>query len=88
MRSGQSCEEVRMEKHIDAEGMERLCQAVIVQAAKDYRTALHTLKRNPASGSAKDTVNEIEKFLRSEYYESLTDVNGEYLIRKLREEAR
>jgi len=76
-----------MELYLDREGLDRLCQAIIVQAAKDYRTALRNLKKNPHSGGAKSTIREIERFFRSQYYESLTDVDGEYLIRKLREEA-
>jgi len=76
-----------MKRYVDAEGQELLCRAIVVQAAKDYRAALKALKKNPGSATAKDTVREVERFFQSEYYELLTDVNGEYLIRKLREEA-
>ncbi|MCD8195878.1 MAG: hypothetical protein LUE24_01680 [Lachnospiraceae bacterium] len=65
---------------------ESLANAIIIQAVKDYRTALKTLKRNPDNMSATDTVNEVERFLRSQWYTALSDVSGEYLIRKLKQE--
>jgi len=63
-----------------------LCNAIIIQAVKDYRLALKNLKRNPDSYKAKDTKEECERFFRSKYYMGLTDVDGEYLIRRLNEE--
>ena len=66
---------------------EELANAIILQAVKDYRRALKLLSRNPHSHSALAAVNEMERFFRSEWYETLTPVNGEMLIRKLREEA-
>jgi len=41
---------------------ENLANAIIIQAVKDYRTALKTLKRNPDNMDAADTVNEVERF--------------------------
>lgn len=66
---------------------ERLANAIIIRAAKDYRSALKRLKRNPHNQSAQADAKSIEQFFRSEWYMCLTDVNGELLIRKLREEA-
>ena len=44
-----------------------LCNAIIIQAVKDYRLALKNLKRNPDSYRAKDTKDECERFFRSKY---------------------
>ncbi len=66
---------------------ENLANAIVLQAAKDYRRALKPLIKNPHSLSAMAVVNEIERFFRSEWYETLTLVDGEMLMRKLREEA-
>ncbi|MCD7716078.1 MAG: hypothetical protein LUI39_06475 [Lachnospiraceae bacterium] len=63
-----------------------LGNAIIIQAVKDYRMALRTLKKNPDCMSAKDTRREIEQFFRSQWYMMLTDVDGEFLIQKLNEE--
>lgn len=69
------------------DGYERLANEIILLAVKDYRGALKKLKRNPHNYAAKDTVAEVERFFRSDWYKELTEVDGEMLIRKLREEA-
>ena len=66
---------------------ENLANAIILLAVKDYRQALKLLSKNPHSRSAMAAVNEMERFFRSDWYETLTSVDGEMLIRKLREEA-
>lgn len=66
---------------------ENLANAIILLAVKDYRRALKLLSKNPHSRSAMAAVNEMERFFRSDWYETLTSVDGEMLIRKLREEA-
>ncbi len=66
---------------------EELANAIVLQAVKDYRQALKLLSENPHSRSAMAAVNEMERFFRSDWYETLTFVDGEMLIRKLREEA-
>jgi len=67
---------------------EKLANAIVIQAAKDYRAAAKKLKRNPRNQAAQAEIDSIERFFRSQWYEVLTDVPGELLIRKLREEAR
>lgn len=69
------------------DGYERLANEIILLAVKDYRGALRKLKHNPHSRTAQDTVDEVERFFRSDWYKSLTEIDGEMLIRKLREEA-
>ncbi|MCD7805598.1 MAG: hypothetical protein LUH03_10755 [Oscillospiraceae bacterium] len=66
--------------------VERLCQAIIVQAAKDYRRALSSLKRDPKSRYGLGKKQELERFFRSKWYKAMTDVDGEFLIIKLQEE--
>ena len=66
---------------------ENLANSIILLAVKDYRQALKLLSKNPHSRPAMATVKEMERFFRSDWYETLTSVDGEMLIRKLREEA-
>ena len=66
----------------------RLANAIILSAAADYRAALKKVKRNPKSKSAIDETLQIEKFFRSSWYQQLTSVDGEFLIRKLQDEIR
>jgi len=53
-----------------------LGNAIILQAVDDYRNALDGISYNrfPPEKIARD----IEKFFRSEYFEILTKVGGEY----------
>ena len=57
-----------------------LANAIIVQAAKDYRKALRQLKRNPKYDAARDTKNEVERFFHSEWFHYLTNVDPDYLL--------
>ena len=65
---------------------EKLANGIVIQAAKDYRTALRKLKRNPQNQLAKAEADSIERFFRSDWYKCLTEVDGEMVLRKLREE--
>ena len=63
-----------------------LANAIIVQAVKDYREALRLLNMNPNDKSAQHDKRSIERFFRSEWFSILTDLNGELLMKKLKEE--
>ena len=63
-----------------------LANAIIIQAVKDYRNALKTLKRYPRYEPAKKVVAEVEEFFRSEWYGTLTSVDADMLMRKIRRE--
>ena len=65
---------------------EKLANAIILQAVKDYRSALRKLKRKPGNALAHAEIDSIERFFRSDWYKCLTEVDGEMLIRKLKEE--
>ena len=63
-----------------------LANAIVISAAKDYRTALRRLRRNPKNKTALSEIADLEWFFRSDWYAMLTNVPGETLIRKLKEE--
>ena len=65
---------------------ENLANAVIAQAAEDYRRLLKRVKKNPANREALDEALQIERFFRSGWYQRLTNVDGEFLICKLQED--
>ncbi len=65
---------------------ENLANAIILQAVKDYRTALKCMDRNPNNRNAQSDKEEVERFFRSQWYSALTSVDGEMLIRSLQEE--
>lgn len=59
---------------------ENLANAIVLQAVKDYRAAKK--RKNSAN------IGIIRKFFRSDWFRTLTDIDGEWLIRKLDEEAK
>ena len=68
------------------EPYENLANAIIVLAAKDYRAALRRQKRHPGSHETQHTIDRLEAFFWSAWFEVLTDVEGEYLIARIRKE--
>ena len=70
----------------DITNYENLANAIILQAVKDYRMALKSLKANPRNRTAMADKDEIEGFFRSDWFSVLTSVDGEMLIRSLQME--
>ena len=75
-------------KNLAEDPYERLANAIVLQAVADYRVALKKIKAHPKNREAISEALEIEKFFRSGWYSILTDVDGEYLIRRLQDEVR
>ena len=65
-----------------------LAHAIVLQAVKDYKSALRTLRRYPRYEPAKETKAEVEEFFRSQWFRTLTEIDGEMLIEKLQEAIR
>ncbi len=65
---------------------ENLANAIVLSAVDDYRRALRRLSKNPESKTVLADVESLERFFRSNWYATLTSVEGEFLIRKLRAE--
>ena len=75
-------------KNLAEDPYEHLANAIILSAVSDYRAALKRVKRNQGSKTAMDETLRIEKFFRSPWYQQLTSVDGEFLIRMLQDEIR
>ena len=67
-------------------GYQELANAIIVQACKDYRRALKILKKFPGDKGFLSGCTEIENFFHSSLYGTLTNIDGDILIAKIREE--
>lgn len=65
---------------------EELANAIILQAVRDYRSALKSIKKYGKNKDAENTKCECESFFRSGWYRTLTQVDGEMLISALRAE--
>lgn len=66
---------------------EELANAIVMQAVKDWRKAVKTLKKKTRKEPAKQMKEECERFFRSQWFEDLTDVDGSFILRKLKQEA-
>ena len=67
---------------------QKLANAIVEQAVKDYRTAQARVKANPESADhAKVEVRQLERFFRSSWFEVLTDVDGRLILSRLKKEA-
>lgn len=65
---------------------EKLANAIVLQAAKDYRTALKRVARHPKDRDGLAAKNECERFFRSGWFGILTGIDPEMLMRKLQME--
>ena len=68
------------------DGYQALANAIVMSAVKDYKTALKRKKKNPNNRSAQAQISSLERFFRSSYCQILSDLNSEYLIRRMRKE--
>ena len=62
------------------ENYQKLANAIILQAVKDFKPAYRRLKNHPNDRLAQDTVREITKFFCSQYFEALSDLDGPALL--------
>ena len=65
---------------------EEMANAIIIQAAEDWREAKRKLQKHPSCEEAKATVKETESFFLSRDYAALTTYDGRKLLKRLKEE--
>ena len=66
---------------------EELANAVVIQACEDYkRVYVCHLCGNGKGKRIQKQLKELEAFFRSDWYKTLTEVDGEYLMQRLQEE--
>ena len=63
--------------------VDALANAIIVQAANDYRVAKKALKANPNNAGMQYHVEEIKRFFHGNWFKQLTKVNPDFILRKL-----
>ena len=67
---------------------EELANAIVLSAVRDYRKALKRLKLYPWDSHARGVKRECERFFRSLWFMSLTNIDANMLIKRLRLEAK
>ena len=65
------------------DGYERLINAIVLQAVKDYRGVLKRLEKYPDNSEALWEKRKIEQFFRSRWFATLTTIDPEILIEAL-----
>lgn len=65
---------------------ENLANAIIEQAANDFREAKLRLQKNARDAEAEKTYREVKRFFRSAWFSRLTPLDSELLLEKLEEE--
>lgn len=65
---------------------EALGNAVVLQAVKDYREAVHKLTRGKKNTNAESTKQECERFFQSPYFNVFTQLDGKALLSQLEKE--
>ena len=68
------------------ENWEDFANAIIIQAAKDYRMAYRRLLKHPNSKAVQEDVRKLEAFFFGKWYASLTKVDAHYLVDRLKGE--
>lgn len=68
------------------DGYINLANAIILQAVKDYREVLQRWKRHPEKKAYLDDKKELERFFRSDWFSTLTNIDPEVLIGNLIQE--
>ena len=67
------------------EAWEDLANAIIIEAVEEYKQDLIHLARNPESEAAQRQAARQEQFFYSDWYDTLTNMDGRRLVRKLKE---
>ena len=66
---------------------ENIANAIVIQACKDYRRAYRRyLRRYRCTGTPDAELTELEAFFRSTWYRSLSALDGEYIMDRIRKE--
>lgn len=70
----------------DFTGEQALANAIVIKAMEDYEKALITINKNPKSYTASDTINEIKRFVKSDWFMLLTKFDGEELLKRVEQQ--
>ena len=62
---------------------QRLANAIIVQAARDYYMAASRLEYDADDKAAQYKKKRLQKFFHSSWYELLTDLDPEYIMKRI-----
>ena len=65
------------------DGYRNLADAIIMQAAHDYRRSVQQLIRKPYSAMALHDKQDVEAFFLGDWFQVLSDLDGQELLQRL-----
>ena len=74
------------QKHTGMDPWEALRNAIVIQAAEDYRKSLQALKGNPDNYMNRQTKRECEDFFTSDWFKDLSEVSGVMIMKEIQKE--
>lgn len=77
---------MRKAKYNFGAGWHSLAEAVVIKAAQDYRIAQGKLRQNPYDITYMRLFRETKRFFRSEWCDTLADMDGDVLLERLEKE--
>ena len=75
-----------MNMNLDDTGVKTLVCAIVQKAVDDWKLARKALKKRPDSISANYSLADCENFFNSEYFYTLTEMDGAELLKRLKEQ--
>ena len=66
-----------------SDGYTDLVNEIIMQAVRDYRKSLKTLKSDPTNKEANKMKRDVERFFKSEWFKSLTSISPELITERV-----
>ena len=71
---------------MDFDPYKNLAAAIVEKAVIDYKKALRRHRKYPNNEFTLSEIAELERFFRSAWYKTLTAVDGEYLMDRIKKE--
>ena len=80
----------------DVDAISKLADGIVLQACVDYRKALINSRKRPSKDDKKgleakrralNMIDDCELFFKSQWFSMLTDIDGRWLMDKIRDEA-
>ena len=66
------------------EAYENLINAIVLQAFKDYAWAQRRLRRHPDCLIAQRMLSDVARFMRSDWLEFLTGLDGQWMLERMK----
>ena len=71
---------------MNKEGLQNLANAVVRQAALDYRAAYKRHLRHPHDAETRREIESLERFFHSRYFCIFTTLSPDYILNRIRKE--